>query len=1011
MNFFWIFGFIFISQNIIFADPGDTVGTKLVRLKVREGEINRDADPGTQVFFDAPLRADRNNLDQVTVEIDNEAASQAFGVFPTVLSPGDPFSLVLRDSSLIPLMEGENIFEIPKLPEIFDIDSLSGFLKVKNPSLITVENLGENFEITVEVSDGKNPADVAIVKIRIISKEKENEKFEFDQPIYAFAVVPRRKSVGKLGFAEGKEGEMRITQGGSGYFEFEKDELNYHGPVERSSKNYTLEVLGFSKSDPSKIAVSTVHVLVAGIGSSSPTFKKKFETIFINEKNPPETVVRKIEAEDFDKDASLVFSLESKSCYNFLSNEIPCENEIVLHPNGEVFLKEISPELMTMLMNISVSDTNHKLEDKDYASIFITILRENPESEFDKLLNSENSEDLKKLFNFEKLDETLILDENLPVGSYVFTLVLKPLFFKNSEIFKPNLLYSLTSGKKYFKIDGESGNEKLKNIIRIDEDGRIFISEKVDFEENKKVQFFVKVTNQLEKSSTIPVSIKIQNLNDNPPVFSSSQKLQNPVVSSNASKLQYSVFDNAPIGSFIGLVDASDFDNEKLFYSLSFPEKSPLEERISITQDGILETEGFLIGLEGKFEFSIFIKDDLYSSKLDSELKILETRKCQPFFEKNQKEIFEVGPEVNAGAVIGEINSFLEDSECPEVEVKIEVLEEKEENLIKVEKNKLKLNPENDLEENVEKRVPIVISLNSGNFFARKPAEVRILKNKKNKLQYAQKNIRIEVEENKTGKILEFKRISKEKVFFKIQNNVNEIFEIEEGTLKLTKPVDKEENDFYRLKVLVSEDENFDEELSDEITINIFINDQDDNSPKFDRDSYEIVLDSTTLPGTKVLRVFAEDLDKSQKHQLLYKILSSTFNQNGRSDIFNEVFNVSKSTGEVKLVRSLKDFEGGYSSLILLLVIFILLLVLVFVIFGILVCHYRRKFEKERNEIVQAKIAAARNQKNHRREWSAYLERPPELLWERSITETTGSATPERRNSYAVQEMKVAIFS
>ena len=96
----------------------------------------------------------------------------------------------------------------------------------------------------------------------------------------------------------------------------------------------------------------------------------------------------------------------------------------------------------------------------------MTLRHENPEENLVKLLDAGNLEDLKKLFTFEEVQDSLILDENLPVGSYIFTPVLKPLFFKNSKLFKPNLKYSLVSGKEYFKIDEDSGNcfIKIKKI-------------------------------------------------------------------------------------------------------------------------------------------------------------------------------------------------------------------------------------------------------------------------------------------------------------------------------------------------------------------------------------------------------------------------------------------------------------------------------------------------------------------------------------------------------------------
>ena len=86
---------------------------------------------------------------------------------------------------------------------------------------------------------------------------------------------------------------------------------------------------------------------------------------------------------------------------------------------------------------------------------------------------------------------------------------------------------------------------------------------------------------------------------------------------------------------------------------------------------------------------------------------------------------------------------------------------------------------------------------------------------------------------------------------------------------------------------------------------------RNDNSPRFDKRLYEVVVDSTTIPGTTVSKVSAEDPDPSQQGPLVYKLTSSIFSQNGRSDEFKNVFNVSQDNGEVTLVKSLRDFEGG----------------------------------------------------------------------------------------------------
>ena len=53
------------------------------------------------------------NPSQVMIAVETDAAADTFGVFPTVLGPSEPFTLILRDADGIPVMENDNIFEVP----------------------------------------------------------------------------------------------------------------------------------------------------------------------------------------------------------------------------------------------------------------------------------------------------------------------------------------------------------------------------------------------------------------------------------------------------------------------------------------------------------------------------------------------------------------------------------------------------------------------------------------------------------------------------------------------------------------------------------------------------------------------------------------------------------------------------------------------------------------------------------------------------------------------------------
>ena len=77
-----------------------------------------------------------------------------------------------------------------------------------------------------------------------------------------------------------------------------------------------------------------------------------------------------------------------------------------------------------------------------------------------------------------------------------------------------------------------------------------------------------------------------------------------------------------------------------------------------------------------------------------------------------------------------------------------------------------------------------------------------------------------------------------------------------------------------------------------------------------------------------------------------------------------------------------KSLMSADASLTLLAVIFFILLTIILTILGIILCYYRKKFRNEKNNLIEAKIAAATlNRNGPIRNWSPYLERPPELLW------------------------------
>uniref|UniRef100_A0AC35GU53 Cadherin domain-containing protein n=1 Tax=Panagrolaimus sp. PS1159 TaxID=55785 RepID=A0AC35GU53_9BILA len=1377
-------------------------GSSLVEIKFNEGEIKRNAEPGSQVFFDAPLRANRQNPSQVMISVANEIASDTFGVFPTVLSPGDPFTLILRDSESIPVMEKDNIFEVPftvaqlnspnetekfslfvkllpseselpriwkneqnfklsqrltngivgkigiknlektdlnlfdyvlfggfselfsietakeglflrtfgcspefciqlpeaftlllritpKMPmsmlneteiallhfqisrenllgphfsqreydatiyeksayfletvqleaadsdyhssselsqsqiifslsepsEIFQIDSLTGVLSVKNGSLITIDRLGEKIKLMAEVKDGKNPADMSEITIKILKEQKEEtyeriEGFEFEQQIYAFAVNPKQTKVGKVSLMNDQKGLIRIVEGGAGNFGINENngELFYNGPLERIAKNYTLKILAIPSPHSPTVALTIAQILVAGIGTHLPVFTEPFETLIVNYTTKPETKIHQLHASDSDKNAALVFTIESSSSLDFLSNPIQFNDEFVVYPNGEIIVKELSSNLMSTTLNVSVQDKSHKLESKDYAQIVIIIQHQKPVI------------DIEGLFNFEKLESPLIIADDLPIGTYIFTTLLNPLSHENNNILKPNITYSIINNNGRFKIEQDTGMiytlsllkhiglqnltilaeisttkgthkintiiqidaismdseiPKLKNdetelklevkenspiqtqigqintvenedgelfyeiignvndLVEVDNRGRILVKKDIDFEIVKEILFFVNISNSLEKFVILPVSIKVINVNDEKPIFVSTET-------------KFSTFENAPIQTYLGSMIATDKDGDRLSYSINFPENSPIL---------------------GIFKFTVFAKDGENTVFQECELTIIATSRCQPIFAENQEIVFEVKESINPGSQFGTIKATSEDSnDCDPLLYHLQFLNDNSDSNSTTEVFKLDstsgiLSTYSSLQNYVNLRFPIVISASSGNLFTRKSAEIRIISTKSQPPSFPQKHLRIELFENNGANISlgSFKALPSnfgDEIYYKLENSFDETFSIdsEDGIIYVLKSLDREEKNLYRLNVIASVDKDFIDGLTDTTVINIVVNDLNDNGPRFEKDFYEMVLDSETLPGKEVFSVQAKDRDTVSKESISYKIENVYYKNRERSAaIFNGIFEIKQDSGKIRVLKDLKDFSGGlfevsisateqqndishlahttlniwiadrdihsipilihqnpiqlsndqlkqYSSklakaindstilllslrfhyltsetssspmivrdstvaefvainrkspsiyswnsikssirdldidgmslftgafsslspsisqsslmsseasLTLLAVIFFLLLTFIMTILGCILCYYRKKFRKEKKNLVEAKIAAATlNRGAPIRHWSPYLERPPELLWERSTTATVGSTTPE---TYSVQEMKIAV--
>ncbi|VBB35074.1 unnamed protein product, partial [Acanthocheilonema viteae] len=159
---------------------------------------------------------------------------------------------------------------------IFEINEKFGVLSIRNSELLTVDNLGERFNMSLSVSDGKNDIDTAIIMITlnpIIDQQTVAPKFSHN--VYAFAAKPGESFVGQV-LAQNLDDDItyRIAEGGATLFRINETDgrIFYHGPLSKDSHNYELKVVALDESSPPYIDVALVQVLIAGLGSSPAKF-------------------------------------------------------------------------------------------------------------------------------------------------------------------------------------------------------------------------------------------------------------------------------------------------------------------------------------------------------------------------------------------------------------------------------------------------------------------------------------------------------------------------------------------------------------------------------------------------------------------------------------------------------------------------------------------------------------------------------------------------------------------
>ncbi|XP_068675919.1 protocadherin Fat 4-like [Montipora foliosa] len=127
------------------------------------------------------------------------------------------------------------------------------------------------------------------------------------------------------------------------------------------------------------------------------------------------------------------------------------------------------------------------------------------------------------------------------------------------------------------------------------------------------------------------------------------------------------------------------------------------------------------------------------------------------------------------------------------------------------------------------------------------------------------------------------------------------------GTLYTTQTIDREQDNEYLLTVLVTDGGVGATAKSSSVSLQILVEDENDNSPKFTKDVYKVAISENATIGSSVIRVLASDPDDGSNADL-------TFTLRGGDGVF--VINVTSGLITVLKKVDRESSPGGYSLMV-----------------------------------------------------------------------------------------------
>ncbi|KAF5893704.1 protocadherin Fat 2, partial [Clarias magur] len=130
-----------------------------------------------------------------------------------------------------------------------------------------------------------------------------------------------------------------------------------------------------------------------------------------------------------------------------------------------------------------------------------------------------------------------------------------------------------------------------------------------------------------------------------------------------------------------------------------------------------------------------------------------------------------------------------------------------------------------------------------------------------------------------------------------VESNRDQVFALDEdsGTLVMQKNIDYEKTKWYQINVIAQGSHNG-TDVASLVSVNIQVQDVNDNQPNFDSDVYKAILAENMPAATTVIQVTANDPDKDVNGEVTYTL------EPDRDDI-SEIFRIDSQTGWITTMK------------------------------------------------------------------------------------------------------------